>query len=78
MTPRTPAESLIADTLAKALSGNLTVGPLDLARLAAAARDVEPTRIAPLALRRWLQLDPRAAVLLRRFNQAPVNSPTAG
>ena len=77
MTPRTPAESLIADTLAKALSGNLTVGPLDLVRLAAAARDVDPARIAPLALRRWLHLDPRAALLLRRLSQAAVNSATA-
>lgn len=68
MNPRTPAESLIAETLAKALSGDLAVGPLDLVRLAAAAREVEPARIAPLALRRWLHLDPRAAALVRRFS----------
>ena len=65
MTPRTPAEHLIADILAKALSGDLTVGPLDLMRLTAAAREVESSRVAPLALARWLLQDPRARVVIQ-------------
>jgi hypothetical protein len=36
-------------------------------RLAAAAREVEPQRIAGLALERWLATDPRARDLLRLF-----------
>jgi len=64
MTPRTPAEELIAQTLANALSGNLAVGPLDLVRLVTAAREVEPKRIASLALHRWVATDGRARDLL--------------
>jgi len=67
MKPRTPAEELIALTLANALSGNLTLGPLDVMRLATAAREVEAHRIAGLALERWLATDPRARELLRLF-----------
>jgi hypothetical protein len=67
MTPRTTAERLIADTLAAALSGKLALGPLDLMRLAAAAREIEPERIAVLALERWWTSDPRAREVLRRF-----------
>jgi hypothetical protein len=67
MKPRTPAEELIADTLAKALMGQLTVGPLDMMRLAAAAREVEAHRIAGLALERWLATDPRAREFLHIF-----------
>lgn len=69
MTPRTPAETLIADTLAKALSGHLSVGPLELVRLAAAAREVDPQRIAGLALHRWLAIDLRAQELLFQFTR---------
>jgi hypothetical protein len=65
MKPRTPAEELIADTLAKALMGQLTVGPLDMMRLAAAAREVDSSHIAALALERWLATDPSASELLR-------------
>ncbi len=65
MKPRTHAEELIADTLAKALMGQLSVGPLDMMRLAAAAREVEAGRIAGLALERWMETDPRARDLLR-------------
>ncbi len=67
MKPRTPAEELIAQTLANALSGNLTLGPLDVMRLATAAREMEAQRIAGLALERWLVTDPRARDLLRLF-----------
>ena len=67
MKPRTPAEELIADTLAKALMGQLTVGPLDMMRLAAAAREVDSRRIAALAIERWLAIDLRAHELLRLF-----------
>lgn len=67
MKPRTPAEELIAQTLANALRGNLALGPLDVMRLATAARDVEAQRIAGLALERWLATDPRARDLLRLF-----------
>jgi len=42
------------------LSGNLTLGPLDVMRLATAAREVEAHRIAGLALERWVATDPRA------------------
>lgn len=67
MKPRTPAEELIAQTLANALRGNLALGPLDVMRLATAAREVEAQRIAGLALERWLATDPRARDLLRLF-----------
>jgi hypothetical protein len=67
MKPRTPAEELVAQTLANALRGQLTLGPLDIMRLAAAAREVEPNHIASLALERWLATDPRASELLRNF-----------
>jgi hypothetical protein len=60
MKPRTAAEELIADTLAKALMGQLTVGPLDMMRLASAAREVDARRIAELAIERWLSTDARA------------------
>ena len=67
MKPRTPAEELIAQTLANALRGQLALGPLDVMRLASAAREVEAHRIAGLALERWLAIDPRASELLRLF-----------
>ncbi len=67
MKPRTPAEELIAQTLANALRGNLAIGPLDVMRLATAAREVEAQRIAGLALERWLVIDPRARELPRYF-----------
>ena len=62
---RTPAEELIAQTLANALRGQLSLGPLDMMRLASAAREVESSHIAALALERWLAIDPRASELLR-------------
>lgn len=65
MIPRTPAETLIANTIARALSGQLTVAPFDLMRLATAAREVEPARVAPLALALWLREDPRAQDIIR-------------
>jgi hypothetical protein len=71
MKPRTPAEGLIAETLASALRGQLSVGPLDLVRLAAAAREVESSRIAALTLERWLATDPRARELLLSFTRRP-------
>ena len=71
MKPRTPAEELIAQTLANALRGQLTFGPLDVMRLACAAREVEPHRIAALAIERWLTTDPRARDLVRRFALHP-------
>jgi hypothetical protein len=71
MKPRTPAEELIAQTLAEALRGQLKVGPLDLMKLAAAAREVEPGNIALLALERWMSCDPRAATLLRKLFPGP-------
>jgi hypothetical protein len=71
MKPRTPAEELIAQTLANALRGNLALGPFDVMRLATAAREVEAHRIASLALERWLVTDPRARELLRHFALGP-------
>ena len=71
MKPRTPAEELIAQTLANALRGHLSLGPLDVMRLASAAREVEAHRIAGLALERWLATDPRARELLRLFAHRP-------
>jgi hypothetical protein len=71
MKPRTPSEELIAQALANALRGNLALGPLDVMRLATAAREVEPHRIAGLALERWLVNDPRARELLRHFASGP-------
>jgi hypothetical protein len=71
MNPRTPAESMIAERLASALRGQLSVGPLDLVRLASAAREVDASRIAALTLKRWLATDPRARDLLRTFARRP-------
>ena len=71
MKPSSPAEELIAQTLANALRGQLTLGPLDVMRLAGAAREVEPHRIAELAIERWLTTDPRARDLVRRFALHP-------
>jgi hypothetical protein len=67
MKPHTPAEELIAQTLANALLGNLTVGPFDVIRLGSAAREVESHRIACLALERWIEIDVRAPEILRRI-----------
>ena len=74
MKPRTPAEELIAQTLANALRGQLSLGPLDMMRLASAAREVESGRIAALAIERWLSTDPRARDLVRHF---AANTPPA-
>ena len=65
MKPRTPAEELIAQTLANALRGQLSLGPLDMMRLTAAAREVESHHVAALAIERWLATDPRARDLMR-------------
>jgi hypothetical protein len=75
MKPRTPAEELIADTLAKALMGQLTVGPLDMMRLAVAAREVDSRRIAELALQRWLTMDHRACDVFKTLTKqhCPIN-----
>lgn len=67
MKPRTPGEDLIAQTLANALRGHLALSPLDVMRLAAAVREVESSRVAGLALERWLAIDPRAPELIRNF-----------
>ena len=67
MEPRTPAEELIAQTVANALRGQLSLGPLDMMRLASAAREVEPHHIAALAIESWLSTDPRARDLVRHF-----------
>lgn len=75
MKPRTPAEELIAQTLANALRGQLTLGPLDLMHVASAAREVEPHCIAALAIERWLATDPCARDLIRHF---AATTPSAG
>jgi hypothetical protein len=67
MTPTTEAERLVADAIANALRGTFAVGPMDMMRLATAARDVQPERIADLALRRWAAMDPRARNLLEKI-----------
>ena len=71
MKPRTPAEELIAQTLANALRGQLSLGPLDIMRLASAAREVNANRIAGLALERWLATDLRAREIIHRFTSPP-------
>ncbi|MFM2092536.1 MAG: hypothetical protein RLZZ127_3025 [Planctomycetota bacterium] len=65
MIPANESERLVADAIANALRGTLSLGPMDMMRLASAAREVPPERIADLALRRWAAVDPRAAHLLR-------------
>lgn len=65
MTPRNEAERLVATALADALRGRLALGPLDIARLAVAAKQVPTERIAGLALRQWVAVDPHARDLLR-------------
>ena len=67
MKPRTQAEELVADTLAKALMGKLMISPLDMMRLASAVREVDGQRIADLAIERWLATDPRARGFLRKL-----------
>ena len=67
MKPRTPAEELIAQTLANALRGQLSLGPLDMMRVASATKEVEPHHVAALAIGRWIKTDPRAMELLRHF-----------
>ena len=67
MKPRTPAEELIAQTLANALRGQLSLGPLDMMHLASAAREVDSNRIATLAIERWLSIDPQAGNQLRQI-----------
>jgi hypothetical protein len=46
------------------LMGKLALVPMDMMRVAAAAKEVEAQRIAGLALERWLVIDPRARDLL--------------
>ena len=65
MIPSTDAERLVATTLADALRGRLNLGPLDIGRLAVAAKQVPAERVAALALRQWVSTDPRARDLLR-------------
>jgi hypothetical protein len=64
MTPATADEALVARTLAAALRGTLSVGPVDFMRLAAAAPRVPADRVAVLALIDWLRSDPRAQELI--------------
>jgi hypothetical protein len=65
VTPRNDAERLVATALADALRGRLALGPLDIARLAVAAKQVPAERVAGLALRQWVAVDPRARDALR-------------
>ena len=65
MTPATPEEDFIASVLADALRGQLRMGFGDAARIAVAASNLDPKRVAPLALARWAAADPRARDILR-------------
>jgi hypothetical protein len=67
MIPANESERLVADAIANALRGTLSLGPMDMMRLATAARDVEGERIAYLALRRWAAIDPRALNILHEL-----------
>lgn len=60
MRPASTEEDFIAGVLADALRGELRVGLADAARIAMSAQRIEPRRIAPLALAKWMVADPRA------------------
>jgi hypothetical protein len=80
VTPRNEAERLVATALADALRGRLALGPLDIARLAVAAKQVPEERVASLALRHWVAVDPRARDVLRMtllFAMEPRNAARA-
>ncbi len=64
MIPANESERLVADAIANALRGTLSLGPMDMMRLASAAREVPPERIADLALRRWALSDPNARAIM--------------
>jgi hypothetical protein len=66
MIPANESERLVADAIANALRGTLSLGPMDMMRLAAAAREVPPERIAELALRRWTEVDANALRILNK------------
>lgn len=64
-------EDFIAGVLADALRGELQVGLADAARIAMSAQRIEPRRIAPLALAKWLAADPRARqVIMMALNRS--------
>lgn len=65
MKPITAEEDFIANVLADALCGQLRIGFGDAARIAKAAANLNPERVAPLALLRWATADPRAQDILR-------------
>jgi hypothetical protein len=76
MNPVSPEEDFIADVLADALRGQLTVGFGDVARIAMSAQRIAPERIAPLTLAKWVACDPRALHLLRVLVQRAAGPPT--
>jgi hypothetical protein len=63
--PASTEEDFIAGVLADALRGELQVGLADAARIAMSAQRIEPRRIAPLALAKWMAADPRAREVMR-------------
>lgn len=65
MKPASAEEDFIAGVLADALRGELQVGLADAARIAMSAQRIEPRRIAPLALAKWMATDPRAREVMR-------------
>ena len=65
MKPASADEDFIAGVLADALRGEVQIGIADAARIAMSARRIEPRRIAPLALAKWMAADSRAAEVLR-------------
>lgn len=66
MKPASAEEDFIAGVLADALRGELQVGLADAARIAMSAQRIEPHRIAPLALAKWIAADPYARSILYR------------
>ena len=63
----TDADNQVAAVLSDALRGQVRLGPLDVLRLRSAAQQVDPDRVAGMALRAWMDKDPRAESLLRRL-----------
>jgi hypothetical protein len=62
--PTTDHERYLAGIIADALAGKLHLTIADAPRLAAAARQVQPDRIGPMALAAWIDRDPDAKAVL--------------
>lgn len=68
--PPSSDERLVAELLADALAGRFSLDGTRLARVAVALAGARAERVTPLALRLYLERDPRAAELCARILRA--------